>query len=246
MNESENTSGASGAVITIIFLFVLLTFAIFRFGGHSDNSASTESTNGKKISKKEFLQSVDSGNPEDEIYNKYLKKIYLEQTKNGSSTDVGNILDEFQNEIDTRLHVPNSVSNESLPNIVASTIFSKTNYNTSYEKIFSESKAKGLTTEGKILAAQTNGGSELLSLSSYDKETLLRIATEYDILAEKTSQLATPKIYEVRAKNTIENLKQVSYILKELAKESDSTVYKLWINKYLVTMFDIISNRYVQ
>lgn len=245
MNESENRGTAGEAIFGIVLLFILLIFLLYKFGNNKEIIAADKIIDESKLSKADFLQKLDDENSDTGLYNKYLKQIYLEQKQSSSTDKTDVIVENYKNELDTRVIIPKVVIN--LNNLSkTSSKLEKDTYILAYENLFQELKKQGGTSENKIFQAQISTEEKLLPLSGYDVESLLRISTEYDIFADKISNLQTPLIYEKKAIETVRSSKNISYIIKQMSTENDKEIYRLWISKYAENLFDIISERYVR
>ena len=129
--------------------------------------------------------------------------------------------------------------------ILDNSFVNRSNYLNDFEKLFTEFKNKAGFSEGKIFAAQISGN-KILNLSDYDRETLLRLATEYELLSEQVLNLNVPKVYENKSLEAAKSTLNISYILKKMVDETDEKVYPMWIGQYTRVIFDIIANRYAK
>lgn len=248
MDESGNTNSqnktAGEAVVVVFFVFLILIFLVYKFGSNNQSVESTKVGNGdsSQISKEEFENSLSDTGGQNEIYFKYIKKIYDEQSTNGEGANLDVIVSDYKNELEQSVAVPEQTV--TLANVSAT--FSKTKYNSDYELAFSELQKGRNPTEATIFAAQIADANTLIPLSNYDKETIQRIATEFELYAEKIKNLNTPTVYKKRGEETVKNALKVSYILRQMVNINDTKIYSLWISKYSAVMFDIIANRYAQ
>lgn len=244
MNENENNlrrQTVAEAVIGVIFIFLLLVFLLYKFGSNKENVTNTDIEN-QPVSQEELVQSLDDTGGQNEIYFKYIKKIYDAQQTSGENADVDGIVLDYQKELEGKVQLPEQ-------NVViqkVSPTYNKTKYNNEYEIAFSNLKKAGGTSESQIFESQIVDKDTLLPLSDYDKETVLRIATEYEKFANIISSLETPKVYEKRGVGTTKDALNVAYILRQMVNTEDKQIYTLWINQYSIVMFDIIANRYAQ
>lgn len=246
MDESGRRETIGEAVIGLIFIFGILIFLIYKFGYANSTVENTDSqaTKGEEISQQDFENSISPENTssENQIYFKYIKKIYDEQNSNGKNANVDQIISQYQDELSQSVAIPEQVV--TLQNVSATADRNK--YNTEFENSFANLKARGGTSESKIFASQIADKDTLIPLSDYDKETLLRIATEYEAFANKISVLNTPVVYKQRGENTVKNSLNIAYILRKMVATDDKKIYGLWISKYTTTMLDILTSRYAK
>jgi len=238
----ENRGTAGEAIVGIILLFVIIILLLYKFGSNNNSVGSTVSTDDS--SKQAFLNEINSSSTDNEIYNKYIKQIYELQSSTGNSIEVqnqvGEIANSYQSELEQKVALPPQTV--FLKNV--SDKFTKNNYANNFELIYQDFKKKDGTTENNILMAQINPDGTILPLSDYDKESLLRIAVEYEILSEKIQNLSTPKSTEKIANEVAVSALNISYILNKIVVENDKNIYPLWISKYVENMSVIIADRY--
>jgi len=248
MDESGNINlqnkTAGEAVVVVFFVFLILIFLVYKFGS---NNQTVENTNpvteeNPQISKEDFEKSLTDTGGQNEIYFKYIKKIYDEQSINGKSANVDIIVSDYKNELEQSVAVPEQTV--TLTNV--SNTYSKTKYNSDYENAFAALQKARNPSEATIFTAQIADANTLIPLSNYDKETIQRIATEFELFAEKITNLNTPTIYKKRGEGVVKNSLAVAYILRQMVTVNDTKIYSLWISKYSAAMFDIIANRYAQ
>lgn len=242
MNEMENRGTAGEAIVGIILLFVIIVLLLYKFGGNNNSVNSAVSSD--DASKQAFLNEINSSSTDNEIYNKYIKQIYELQSSTGNSIEVqnqvGEIASSYQSELEQKVALPPQTVY--LKNV--SDKFTKNNYANNFELIYQDFKKKDGTNEGNILTAQIGTDGTVLPLSEYDKESLLRIAVEYEIFSEKIQNLSTPKSTEKIATEIAVSALNISYILNKIVVENDKTIYPLWISKYVENMSVIIADRY--
>lgn len=240
MNESANRGTAVEGIFGLLLVFAILIFAIYKFGTSHDSVVNDALQNATDTS--DTVADLDT-NSENGIYNKYIKQIYDAQTATNTgnkSAQVDQIISDYQSELQNKTDIPT-------PTIVLKNVsdkFTPSNYKNNFEIIWDDFKTRGGTSENKIILAQILDDGTLLPLSDYDKETLLRTATEYEVFAEKIQNLSTPKSEEKIATEVAASATNISYILKQMVNEPDKQVYTLWISKYLENMSVIITDRY--
>lgn len=242
MNEMENRGTAGEAIVGIILLFVIIVLLLYKFGGNNNSVNSVVSSD--DASKQAFLNEINSSSTDNEIYNKYIKQIYELQSSTGNSIEiqnqVGEIASSYQSELEQKVALPPQTV--FLKNV--SDKFTKNNYANNFELIYQDFKKKDGTNEGNILTAQIGTDGTVLPLSDYDKESLLRIAVEYEIFSEKIQNLSTPKSTEKIATEVAVSALNINYILNKIVVENDKNIYPLWISKYAENMSVIIADRY--
>lgn len=246
MNEAENRGTAGEAIFGIFFIFIVLIFLLYRFGTNKETVAN-ENIPKDGVTKEEFLSKLNDPTSESEIYNRYIKQIYETQTGKTDDGEVVNtevavdkIVEEYQKELQQKVALPTQTVNIK----IVSDVYPTTSYRNDFEKIFEELKKAGGTTESQIFAAQITGPDTLLPLSDYDRETILRTATEYEIFVDKLVTLTTPRTQLKKVNELAIAALNVSYILRKLVEENDQKIYSLWITKYAENMSVIITNRY--
>jgi hypothetical protein len=237
MNESENQKSILPGLIVLFFIFIFLIYLLYKFG--SSNQSVVNPNLSEDNSPVTLDQALTDSEGENEIYFKYIRKIY-EQQSSPDGSGVNEILDEYKNELESKVALPDQEA--ILSNV--SSFYDKNQYLEDYEGAYSSLQKAGGGSESKIFSSQIVDEKTLLPLSDYDKETLLRIAVEYDKFAETISNLNTPKVYEKKAMGTIKGSRNLSYLLRQIVSVNDKEVYSLWISKYSTVMFDIIANRY--
>ena len=131
--------------------------------------------------------------------------------------------------LDEKTKVPNFNSRP----IFVSETFDKNSYQKEFFKTFNEATTAGMGLELYYFVSQISPESgEILELSPYDKESLQRIATEYEIFAEKIQKIETPTDYMKAGEVTTQKAYEISYILRNLLEEKDSLIYSKWFEKY--------------
>ena len=243
MNESANKGNAAEAIIGIVFICILLGVFIYKFGTDKDTVINQVE---EKIEdpKAELQSEFSSSETENDLYKKYVKEIYEAKSQGEDSIETQNkveqIISNYKVDLETKTSIPPQTV--SIKNV--SNKFTNKNYNDNFEIIFKNFKERGGSTENAILSAQITSDGELLVLSQDDRETLLRIANEYETFAEKVQNLSTPIGREKLAKEIATSALNVSYILRKLSDEQDKNIYTLWISKYAENMSVIITDRY--
>jgi hypothetical protein len=241
MYPQKNSESVSQAFFVITFLFLVIIFLLFRFGGTSDRvvneNLARENTESSKISVKDFLNQNES----EDLYTKYLKEIY-EKMGNSSSEnlDIEKVVENYSQELSLKTLVPQAdflLTNISTENDLVS-------YRKSFEKTFQDLRIASGTSESVIFASQIQQNGEVLPLSDYDKESLLRLATEYKLFSDKLAKLETPISLTKNVERVGRASLNVSFILKKIVMENDKNIYPLWISKYSENMFVIIEERY--
>jgi predicted metal-dependent hydrolase len=242
MDETKNKGSAGEAVFAVLLFFVILIVLLYKFGTGKDSVINPDTN---EANKENFLNQLDATGTESDLYNKYIKQVYETQSEASITTSdkrqqIDQIVTNYQKELEEKTSLPpqtivlKNVSNK----------FSERNYANNFEIMFSQFKQKGGTSESALLVAQTANGNEILTLSEYDKENLLRIADQYQDFANKVSNLSTPESLEKKAHEIAVSSLNVAYILRQMANENDKQVYTLWISKYAQNMFVIITDRY--
>ncbi len=240
MNETQKGTVAEG-IFGIIIVFAILVFAIYKFGTSKGSVVNPDVQTGNSV--QEDFDTQTNTSQENEIYNRYIKQIYEAQnatTSENKNGEVDRIISEYQQELQDKTRIP--TANILMRNV--SDKFTATNYKNNFEILFSDFKQRGGTSENKIIAAQILEDGTLLPLSDYDKETLLRMSSEYEIFADKVQNLSTPKDEEKIAREIATAATNIAYILKQIVNEKDKQVYTLWISKYTDNMSVIIVDRY--
>lgn len=242
MNQSETKTNLVEGVVVVGIVFVILAFAIFKYGGADKVVTNPDLKDTEEYSKQlnDVLNSGSVEGSENELYNKYVKKIYEAQKSGTGSDSVDTILEEYKNELESKVYLPPQQARLKY----VGTAFDQKTYLSQYETLYVDMQKKGGNSESRIFASQIVDNETLLPLSDYDKQTLERIAVEYENFALNVESLKTPKVYEQKSVATVENARSVSYLIRQLINTNDKQLYTLWINKYSTLMFDIIANRY--
>jgi hypothetical protein len=237
--------GGGQAVVVLVFLFCLAIFLVFKFGKNTTSVVNQEAIKNNtenqfgNLSKEEILEKL-KAESNSEIYNKYLDKI-----KDGFSQEVST---QYQTELEQKTALPEQIIFLTKPTI-GNSYSEKAIYLNTFEALFASMRKRGVFSESAIFASQagaTTSPSVILPLSDYDKETLLRIATEYENWAQQILNLETPVVYEKKSLNFANDLLNAGYIIKKVVEEKDDQLYVMWIAKYTQTIFDILANRYVK
>lgn len=237
MNETENKESLIQGLFGMGIIFIILIALIYTFG-KNDSSVYNENLS-KTDNNQTNLEEQLNSDLENNIYNKYVKQIYDAQSS-GVQADVDSITKSYQDELLAQTAIPEQFLNL---RFVSNTANIKT-YQAEFEQIFQQFKNASGTSESKIFEAQITASGDFLQLSDYDRETLLRLATEYEIFAGKVQDLTTPKSLEGRALSIARGAMTISYILRKMVAEQDEKIYAVWISKYSENMFVIITNRY--
>lgn len=247
-SSKQNTNNHIQAIIVLFILFAVAIFLLFTFGRNSDNvinnNVVANSDNINLTAEQMFEQMKSESNSE--IYNKYLEKIQEAKKNNTNVQDLtGNISEEFKNELQNQVLLPEQVV--SIKGKMVDNSFSqRAKYLNEFEDLFVKYSSKKVFEENKILQAQIGENNSILELSDYDRETLLRIATEYELWAQEILNLDTPSNYERKSLEAAKNALNISYVLRKIVVEKDVKVYPLWIAKYIEVIFDILANRHAK
>jgi hypothetical protein len=242
MNESDKKEKLSEAFVGLFFIFAILIFLLFKFGkgtGEVRNNDFLNEQNLQDQSKQDMIDQLSEDQNKD-LYKKYIKQIYDAQNGSGTAQSVDQIVNNYQVDLQQSVTLPDL--NLELKD--TSNSYTQKQYSQDFEKIFTELKKLGGTEEGKILSAQIQSDNTLLTLSDFDKQTILRDAVNYDIFADKVLNLQTPAKLQTKAITVAQASKNISTILKKLSNEQDPKVYSLWISKYLENLGAIIAIRY--
>ena len=165
--------------------------------------------------------------------------IAKKQSMQGSSEE--EILSSVNQDLQNKISLPTQAT----PTISVGN-FDKKVYNQKFEDIYQEEKKLGMTDENKIFKLQYQNEDLFIPLADYDRDTLLRCANLYTEFANKIESLDTPTFYKIKGEETVKAARNVNYILNQLRKEKDESIYKLWVAQYLQQMNVIIFTRYVQ
>ncbi len=243
MNESANKTNVAEAIFGIVFIFFLVGVFLYKFGTDKDIVVNKDAENSVD-SKIELLTQFENSKTENDLYKKYAQEIYNTQTEDQTGVETQNkvekIVSDYQKNLENEVVLP--PQSVSLKNV--SSMFTNKHYADNFEIMFSEFKAKGGTSEGLILSTQITSDGNLLVLSPDDKETILRVADEYEIFSNKIQNLSTPTLREKIGREIAISTLNISYILRKLANEEDKNIYTLWISKYAENMSVIITDRY--
>jgi hypothetical protein len=232
MNESGKKLTALEATVGIIMILALFVIWLFNYGG-SKGEITLPKENINPLTLKNEIQ----GEQNSPIFNNFVEKIFESKVKN-QSISTEELGKELQTELLKNIEIPEfTVTLSNIGN------YSANKYLKDSDSLYAELKSNGGTDEAKIFADQIVDD-KIMPLAQIDKETLLRIASIYEVYAEKMSQIPTPSFYEKKATNLIKDALKVSYILKKIVVEQDEKIYPLWISKYSEIQFDIIANRY--
>lgn len=243
MNESFKKENVAEAIFGVFFIFLILGIFLYKFGTNKDAVTNPErevDSQAKTALEDQF------NNPENEndLYKKYVKEIYDIKSQGNENIETQNkieqIVSSYQKDLENQTFLP--PQNVFLRNV--STNFTDKNYADNFEIIFNNFKTRGGTSESSILSAQISPDGNLLVLSQDDKETISRLADEYESFSEKVQNLSTPTNREKIGKEIAISALNVAYILRKLATEEDKNIYTLWISKYAENMSVIITDRY--
>lgn len=253
MDENNNkriNATAREAITGILFIFLILILFLYQFGTNKKTISNLELTEDAQGSKENFLNQLEEENGENDTFNKYLKQIYelqssstLHNESHNSSEnnrEIESIINEYQKELQEKIRIP--TQSFQLQNI--SDTYSPKIYRDNFEILYAELKSNKENSESKIFSSQIIDDGTLLPLAEFDKETILRIASDYEIFADKLSLLPTPKSLEKRMTELGTSALNVSFILRKMVAEDDSKIYSLWISKYAENMSVIITIRY--
>ncbi len=265
MDESRNNlTGRSGeAMVVLFFVFAMLIFLLYKFGSNSNSVVNSEvfqnQNQESNLTREEIFEQIKAEN-DSEVFAKYLEKIKsLKDNASDGEIDgvqdlTGNIGEEYKKELENKVLLPQQIV-KIKGEILENTYANRANYLNNFEKLFADFKSGGGFSESKIFAAQITptpalpqgeGGVRILELSGYDRETLLRLATEYELWSEQILNLNVPKVYENKSLEAAKSTLNISYILKKMVDETDEKVYPMWIGQYTRVIFDIIANRYAK
>jgi hypothetical protein len=248
MDETGKMTSGTGAIMMIFFFFFLSLFLLNKYG-KSTQRVEVENNVGQNFNLKQTREEVlrqMKMESRSEIYGKYLDLL----DRNSSTSTTEAISNDFKSELETTTLLPEQVV--FLKNrVVGNSYNEKEKYLNDFENTFIKARKKGVFSESTIFATQagpkdSTDRSTILPLSPYDKGTVLRIATEYDLWAEEILQLETPSMFEKKSLETVRNILNTSYILRKLVEEEDSQIYLMWIGKYMQIVFDIIALRYAR
>jgi hypothetical protein len=178
------------------------------------------------------------------LWGKYIDRIFEARDKE-EIIDSQDLSVQYQKELENKVLLPEET-------LIISGIILGNGYNerasylNKFEELYINATKKGVFTEAKLFASQAGGEAMVLELSDYDKQTILRLATEYELWAKEILKLDTPAQYENRSLRTAQDILQVAYILRKAVVEADDQVYVMWIGKYTEKVFDILAVRYVK
>jgi hypothetical protein len=239
MDETRGKQGAGGAWAVLAVLAVALIFALFKFGKNKETIYNQQINTNSSITREQVLEEL-KGEQDSELWGKYIEKIFSE-----SKTPSQDLSAEYQRELEQKVTLPEETIFLQ-GKIVGNSYNERVKYLNEFEQLFVSSKKKGVFDEAKMFANQAGDNGKILELSDYDKETILRLATEYELWGKEILQLDTPAQYEKKSLGAVRDILQISYILKKVVTETDSQVYPMWIGKYTEKVFDILANRYVK
>ncbi len=238
MNESREYS------ILEIFLVLLVVFGLFIYlvfykSTNTQNIVNSNAENGQvqnDVNTPGENTSIAANKDNLSIYEMYIAK---KKEMAGSSDQ--EIISSVQTDLNQKISVPLQAT----PTIQIGN-FDKKIYNQQFEKIFQEEKKLGLSSESSIFKLQYQDQNLFIPLSDYDRDTLLRSTNIYTEFANRIEALETPTIYKIKGEETVKAARNIVYILNKLRGETDATIYKLWLEKYLQQLSVIIAARYVQ
>jgi hypothetical protein len=239
MDESRGKQGVFKAWVVLGTVFLVLIFILFKYGKDKTTVYNQQINTTENISREQVIEEL-KNEQDSELWGKYIDKIFSESKQ--PSTDLSA---EFQEELENKVLLPEEAIFIS-GNIVGDGYNQRVKYLNDFENLFVSFGKKGVFSEAKLFAAQAGGSGVVLELSDYDKETILRIATEYELWAKEILSLDTPAKYENRSLRAAQDILQVAYILRKIVVEEDDQVYVMWIGKYTQKVFDILASRYVK
>lgn len=242
MDESRG-KGAGRAWVVLGIIFVVFVFSLLKFGKDKASVYNQQINTNEMISREQILEEL-KNEQNSELWDKYLDKIFSTES-NGEKISAQDLSVEYQKELENKTLLPEeplSISGF----IVGNSYNERVKYLNEFEATFISVVKKGVFSESKLFAAQAGGQGVVLRLSDFDKQTILRIATEYEIWAKELLKLDTPLQYERKSLVAAQDILQVAYILRMAVAEEDDQVYVMWIGKYTQKVFDILASRYVK
>lgn len=239
MDESRGKRGVAQAWIVLGIIFIIFIFALSKFGKNKASVYNQQISTSENITREQVIEELKS-EQDSEIWDKYVDKIFSETKVPPQELSV-----EYQKELENKVLLPEE-SLIILGNIVDDSFTKRAKYLNEFEILYVNATKKGVFAEAKLFAAQAGGVGVVLGLSDYDKETILRAATEYELWAKEILKLDTPSQYENKSLRTAQDILQVAYILRKAVVEEDDQVYTMWIGKYTQKVFDILASRYVK
>lgn len=243
MDESRGKQGVGRAWVVLGVIFVVFVFALSKFGKDKASVYNQQINSGTGVSSEQVLSELKS-EQDSEMWGRYMDKIFEARDKE-VEVDTQDLSAEYQKELEDKVLLPEEVL-VIQGSIVSNGFNERAKYLNEFEGLYINATKKGVFTEAKLFAAQAASEGQVLKLSDYDKETVLRLATEYELWAREILKLDTPAQYEKRSLRTVQDILQVSYILRKAVVEEDNQVYVMWIGKYTQKVFDILAVRYVK
>lgn len=243
MDESRNANGASKAGLVLGIFFLVFIFILFKFGKDKETVYNQQINPDENISREQVKQDLKS-QQDSRLWGKYIDIIFESNEAKGTilSQDLS---EEYRRELENRVLLPEEtliISGDIMGNSYAE----KAKYLNQFEALFVSAGKRGVFTEAKLFALQAGGEGTDLDLSDYDKGTVLRLATEYELWAKEILKLDTPEQYVNRSLRTAQDILHVAFILRKAVAENDDQVYVMWIGKYTQKVFDILAVRYVK
>lgn len=224
MQKSENNLQIIEGLVGIGFLILILAFIIFFKSDKSKEVTSNKNILGQVTETAESQTQYDSQLLKNHL--ELLGKLGDEAEDQKAKSELTEILIQS---LDEKTKIPTFNSRP----IYISDTFDKNNYQKEFFKTFNEAAAAGMGLELYYFVSQISPESgEMLELSPYDKESLQRIATEYEIFGKKIQKIETPTDYIKAGETTSQKAFEISYILRNLLEEKDSLVYSKWFEKY--------------
>jgi len=239
MDESRGKQGVVHAWFVLGIIFIIFIIALSKFGKDKTTVYNQQINPSENVTREQVMQEL-KNQQDSELWGKYIDKIFSE-TKSPSE----DLSSEFQKELENKVLLPEE-SLQVLGNIVGNSYSERAKYLNDFETLFIGAGKRGVLSEAKLFASQAGETGAVLELSDYDRETILRIATEYELWAKEILNLDTPGQYENRSLRVAQDILQVAYILRKAIAEDDTQVYVMWIGKYTQKVFDILASRYVK
>lgn len=242
MDETRGKHGVVNAWIVLGFIFVIFLFLLNKYGKEEEVIYNQQISVNENQTREQVLEDL-KREKDSALWNDYIDKIALSaKDKNITPEEIS---ENYQKELENKVTLP--TENLFLQGkIVGDSSAEVGKYLNEFEILLENARKRGVFSEAGIFRAQAVDSETNLELSDFDKQTLLRIATEYELWAKEIGKLDTPKKYENKSLLAMQDILQMSYVLEKIVEETDSQVYVMWIGKYTQKAFDILANTYVK